>query len=169
MARYWDRYGIRGVWYRFYANPVCTGRYGTKFKTLVLVGYNITLQFPRGFILLTLLQEESVNALKFLSSFRNSLKNLARVSYQRMITHVWMTQVQLSMEIPGLHQIKLIQFLLPTQWDKDVQHGPGLEPLTMDTQGMLATVPSFGFISSGIQKLHSKGMWNTYFFLFLKL
>lgn len=70
---------------------------------------------------------------------RSLLKILAKVSYQRMNTHVWMNRVQVIKEAPGdlprVHQCSQVKFL-PIQWDQDgLRIGHDLEILMMDSQG----------------------------------
>ena len=80
---------------------------------------------------------------------RSLLKILAKVSYQRVNTHVWMNQVQSLKEalrdVPRVRQCRQVKLLLLIQWDQgELQIGHDLVIQMMDTQGILIILyPSY--------------------------
>ncbi len=74
---------------------------------------------------------------------RSWLRNLARVSYQKMSITVWMTLVLVSGEFQ-VHlpkQAQLTSQLNPWDLEGQVAHGPGLETLMMGIQGLWPHTP----------------------------
>lgn len=68
---------------------------------------------------------------------RNLLKKLAKVNYQVLISHVWMTQVPLFTGPHQLQQLLWFNLKMYILWGLDEQElGPGLDTLMTGIQGI---------------------------------